>query len=57
MGVYTLVFFGAMPLGALWIGLAAQYAGAPLAVVIAASLSLLVASGVWPFVPGVRALE
>ncbi len=57
MGVYTFIFFGAMPIGALWIGLVAQYAGEPQAIITAASLSLVVAGVVWLFAPRVRALE
>jgi MFS family permease len=57
MGVYTLTFFGLMPVGALWIGLVAQYAGEPQAVMAAAVLSFLVAGAVWLYAPRVRALE
>jgi MFS family permease len=56
MGVYTLTFFGMMPLGALWIGMVAQYAGAPKAVGIAAIASLTVAGLVWLKVPAIRRL-
>jgi MFS family permease len=48
---------GVMPLGALWIGLVAQHAGEPVAIVVAAVLSLIVAACVWLFAPKVRALE
>ncbi len=57
MGVYTFIFFGVMPLGALWVGLVAQYAGEPQAIVVAAILSFFVAAAVWVFAPGVRTLE
>jgi predicted MFS family arabinose efflux permease len=57
MGIYTFTFFGAMPVGSLWIGLVAQHAGEPTAIVVAAACSLVVAAGIWVFVPQVRALE
>jgi len=57
MGVYTFTFFGALPIGALWIGLVAQYAGEPQAIIAASVLSFLVAGAVWLFAPRVRALE
>jgi MFS family permease len=57
MGIYTFIFFGVMPLGALWIGLVAQHAGERVAIEAAAVLSLLVAVGVRLFAPRVRALE
>lgn len=40
MGVYSLVFFGFMPLGALWIGAAAEKIGEPAAVLIGAGIAL-----------------
>jgi len=40
MGVYTFVFFGAMPLGALWIGATAQQVGERIAIAVAAALAL-----------------
>jgi MFS family permease len=56
MGVYTFTFFGAMPIGALWIGVVAQYAGEPQAIIVASALSFVVAGAVWLFAPRVRAL-
>ncbi len=40
MGVYSFVFFGFMPLGALWIGAAAEKIGEPAAVLIGAGIAL-----------------
>ncbi|MEO0161176.1 MAG: MFS transporter [candidate division WOR-3 bacterium] len=40
MGIYTFVFFGLMPLGALWIGTAAQLWGLKNALIIASSITL-----------------
>jgi MFS family permease len=57
MGVYTLTFFGMMPLGALWIGMVAQYLSAPQAVLVAAIASLAITALVWVKVPSVRRLE
>jgi MFS family permease len=54
MGVYTFVFFGAMPISALWIGATAQRLGETAAVLIGASVMLLAAVLVWIFVPRLR---
>ena len=56
MGIYTLTFFGMMPIGALWVGMAAQHLGAPQAVLVAAVAALLVSSVVAFKVPAVRRL-
>jgi MFS family permease len=56
MGLYGLTFFGLMPIGALWIGTAAEHLGEPAAVVIGAAFSLAVAAFVYARVPGVRRL-
>jgi MFS family permease len=57
MSVYSMTFFGLMPLGALWAGAVAEYAGAPTAVLLGAATLLAIAALVWLFVPRVRALE
>jgi MFS family permease len=57
MSVYSMTFFGCMPLGALWIGAAAEYASAPIAMMIGALAALLFAALLFVFAPGVRALE
>jgi MFS family permease len=56
MGVYSLTFFGLMPLGALWAGAVAARIGEPLTVVIGAAVALAMAMVVYLFVPKVRAL-
>jgi MFS family permease len=56
MGLYGLTFFGLMPIGALWIGTAAEHLGESAAVVIGAAVSLAVAALVYARVPGVRRL-
>jgi MFS family permease len=57
MSVYGLTFFGLMPLGALWIGTAAQHLGEPTAVMVGAAASMAVATLVFLRVPGVRRLR
>jgi len=57
MGVYSLIFFGMMPLGALWIGTAAQAVSAPLVIRAAALASLLVSGLVYGLAPKLRELK
>jgi MFS family permease len=57
MAVYSLTFFGLMPIGALWSGAAAEYAGEPATVIIGAVLSLGFAALLWLFAPWLRRLE
>ena len=57
MGIYSLVFFGFMPVGGLLAGAAAQYIGEPETIVVSALISLGVAALVWVFLPKVRALR
>ena len=57
MGIYSLTFFGFLPIGALWIGLAAEKFGEPAAILIN-SVALLAFSGlVTLVVPQLRRLE
>lgn len=57
MGLYTMVFFGLLPLGGLLAGSVAHHAGEPLAVVIC-SLGLLAGAGaIWVFQPRLRGLK
>jgi MFS family permease len=57
MGIYSLTFFGFLPIGALWIGLVAEKFSEPTAVLVNA-VALLVFSGlVAVLVPGLRHLE
>jgi len=57
MGVYSLVFFGLAPLGALWIGPAAQAFGNPLAVKACAVGSFLCGLLVFRLAPELKELE
>jgi MFS family permease len=57
MGVYSLTFFGLMPIGALWVGMAAEHLGEPVAVVIGAGVSLVVASLLFIQAPRLRRLS
>jgi MFS family permease len=57
MSVYSLTFFGLIPLGALWAGAVAEAAGAPAAVIIGAAISLGFAAVLWVFAPWLRKLE
>lgn len=56
MGVYTLGFMGAMPLGAIFMGTIAQHFGAPEAVIIGSIICMMVACSIWLFVPKLRTL-
>ncbi|MFN8484814.1 MAG: MFS transporter [Anaerolineae bacterium] len=57
MGVYTLTFFGGMPLGALWAGALANYIGAPQTIIVSGIISLAFAFVFWVFTPRLRALS
>jgi len=54
MSVYTLVFFGLMPLGALGIGLAAERFGQPAAILMSAGVMLGAATALMVFMPRLR---
>jgi MFS family permease len=54
MGVYTLIFFGAMPLGSLLAGSAAGWIGEPLTVMLGAGILMVMAVAAWIFLPGIR---
>jgi MFS family permease len=56
MGVYTLTFFGAMPLGSLWAGTLAHRLGEPTAVLLNAVILFCVASFIWLRLPFIRRL-
>lgn len=56
MGIYTLSFFGGMPLGALWGGAVADWIGAPMTIVVSAAVSLLFAVLFWLLAPELRRL-
>ncbi len=57
MSVYSMTFFGLMPIGALLIGVLAEYTNEPLAVMIGGLVSLVFAGAIWVFAPQIRALE
>ena len=54
MGSYTWIFFGFMPLGALWVGTVAEHLGEPEAVVLNAVLAFTFAVSVWFLFPKLR---
>jgi MFS family permease len=57
MAIYSLTFFGLLPVGALWAGGLAEVAGEPIAVIVGAAISLAVAVALWFFAPWLRRLE
>jgi MFS family permease len=57
MGIYTLLFFGMMPLGSLWMGAVAQIASEPTPIIIGGLTLLSIAISVYIFAPRVRHLE
>jgi predicted MFS family arabinose efflux permease len=54
MGAYTWIFFGVMPLGALWTGMVAEHLDEPTAVIINAGAALLFGVAVWILSPRLR---
>lgn len=54
MGVYTLVFFGSMPLGSLFAGTVAEKIGEPLTVMLGAGVLMGCAIAAWFFLPVIR---
>ncbi len=57
MSVYTLVFFGSMPLGALFAGTVAEKIGEPLTVMLGAGILMALAIAAWFFLPNIRRQE
>ncbi len=57
MGIYTLVFFGAMPLGSLLAGSGANWLGEPGIVFLCAAVLALTAGWIWLRLPFIRALN
>ena len=57
MAVYSMTFFGSMPIGALWTGWLAELAGAPLAIISGALVGLVTAALIWLLAPAIRQLE
>ena len=54
MGVYTLVFFGSMPIGALLAGSVAGKIGEPPTVMLGSAILFIVAIVAWLFLPDIR---
>jgi predicted MFS family arabinose efflux permease len=57
MSVYTLVFFGSMPLGSLFAGTVAENFGEPPTVMLGAGVLMIMAIAVWFFLPIIRKTE
>lgn len=57
MSIYTLTFFGGMPIGALWAGAVAEEIGEPPTVILGALLSLAFAAFVFFKMPRIRQLQ
>jgi MFS family permease len=57
MAIYSLTFFGLMPIGSLWAGASAEHFGEPTTVILGAAVSLVVAGLLWVFAPWLRRLE
>lgn len=57
MSVYSLIFFGSMPLGALMAGSVAGFIGEPMTGMLCAVITLIFAVVIWIFVPKLRQLE
>jgi len=57
MSVYTLIFFGAMPLGSLFAGTFAQKFSEPLTVMLGAIVLMVMAVAAWIFLPVIRKQE
>jgi hypothetical protein len=54
MAIYSLTFFGFMPVGALWIGTEAEHLGEPTAVVINSVVMAAFSVLIWVFLPRLR---
>jgi hypothetical protein len=57
VSIYTLGFFGMMPISALLAGWIAESAGEPIAIAAGAVVTLAVAVWLWRAVPGMRLAE
>ncbi len=57
MSLYTLTFFGGMPLGALWAGSLAHFVGAPATVAVSAIVALVFAVIFFVWTPRLRTLQ
>ncbi len=57
MGVYSTIFMGSMPLGALFLGTVAAQAGETRAALLSAAAAFLISLVIWFFVPKLRTQE
>lgn len=57
MGIYSLIFFGFMPIGGLLAGTVAARTSEPVTVFMGATITLVFAALVWLFFPRLRALQ
>lgn len=57
MSIFSLTFFGFMPIGSLITGQLAEYTSPPVALIFSGVTLLLFALGLWLFIPRLRALE
>jgi MFS family permease len=57
MAVYTTIFMGAMPLGALFLGIIAEHTGEAEAALLSSAAAFCIACLVWVFVPKLRHIE
>jgi hypothetical protein len=57
MAIYSLTFFGFMPVGALWIGTEAVHLGEPTAVIINGLVMAVFSVLIWAFLPRLRRLS
>jgi predicted MFS family arabinose efflux permease len=57
MGVYSTVFMGSMPLGALFLGVIAEHAGEAEAALLSSAAAFCIAGLVWVLVPKMRRLK
>lgn len=57
MSIYSLIFFGSMPIGALWVGAVAEYLGEPRTVIVNALILLAFTAAIWSLAPLLREME
>jgi fucose permease len=57
MGIYSLTFFGAAPIGALMAGAAADRVGEPTTILLSALVPLAYAAWLWLRAPQLRRLQ
>jgi MFS family permease len=57
MSIYTLTFFGGMPIGSLWAGALAEQFGEPITVIVGALISLAFSAFVFWKMPQIRKLQ